>query len=246
MEETPRSKRTPCTRAMPSRSSTSGSSSYTACTRVARSPYGARRSPDSRRASLSRSRATRRASGNRVSRASLCPPRPSVQSTTTAPGSWRAGANRSRHRWSITGTCRWLKGPSQIRRGPYAPPGPRPLEEGEAHAAPEASADREREEAEPYVRAAHAGRSPAAAPGSLGEFSAVGRSPPPASRHFSPPCLAVNQPACASWSGARVKRRLRENHSYGPAPATRVGYLTRDRDDALYPLSQRDRRACDQ
>jgi hypothetical protein len=64
-------------------------------------------------------------SGKRRSSASLWPPRPRVQSTTTAPGRSRAGANMSRHRWSITGTCRsLLNAPSQnsaqIRRGRYA------------------------------------------------------------------------------------------------------------------------------
>ncbi len=105
IEETPRSNRTPSTRSMPRRSSTSGISSYTACTRVARSPNGASRSPDSFSACGSRSTATSRTSGNWVSSASLCPPRPSVASTTTAPGREIAGASASMHRCSITGTC---------------------------------------------------------------------------------------------------------------------------------------------
>ena len=81
--------------------------------------------------------------GTGSSSASLWPPRPSVQSTTTAPGRSRAGASRSRHRWSITGTCRTLAsdarcplealraliGPSQSGAA-YAPPGPRPLGKG--------------------------------------------------------------------------------------------------------------------
>ncbi len=131
MEETPRSKRTPWTRGMASRSSTSPISSYTACTSVARSPYGARRSPASSRAAGSRSRATSRAAGKVESSASLCPPRPRVQSTTTAPGSASAGASTSRQRWSITGTCRasLAMRPSEgFGAGPCAPPGPRPLE----------------------------------------------------------------------------------------------------------------------
>ncbi len=133
-------------------------------------PVRASRSPDRRRASLSRSRATSRASGKRSRSAPLCPPSPSVQSTTTAPGSSRAGASRSRHRWSITGTCRlWPGGAApQVRRGVTHRRVPsRPLVKG-GPPAPEASAGREREEAELYVRAAHVGRSGGTSPRSPG------------------------------------------------------------------------------
>lgn len=107
-DETPRSKRMPWMRGTPSRDSTAGSSSYTACTGVKRSPNGARRRPARASASGSRSRPISRASGKRVSRASLWPPMPRVASTTTAPGrSASAGASRLTQRSRRTGTCAW-------------------------------------------------------------------------------------------------------------------------------------------
>ncbi|GAA3859022.1 hypothetical protein GCM10022207_23310 [Streptomyces lannensis] len=106
----------------------------------------------------------------------------------------------------MTGTCRLsLKGASQIRHGRVRTTGSPPALEGEGLPAPKASADREREEAEPYVRAAHVGSNGAqpVSPGGTVRRKCIS---PPASRHFSPPCLAVNQLPCASrgrasWRG---------------------------------------------
>ena len=67
----------PAPGARPSSASTSGSSSYTACTRVTRSANGASRSRDRPSACGSRSSPTSRSCGNRRRIASLCPPRPS-------------------------------------------------------------------------------------------------------------------------------------------------------------------------
>ena len=56
------------------------------------------RCPLRRRASGSRSSPTSRADGAARSSASACPPMPTVQSTTTAPGADSAGTSRARHR----------------------------------------------------------------------------------------------------------------------------------------------------
>ncbi|GGY46490.1 hypothetical protein GCM10010326_45850 [Streptomyces xanthochromogenes] len=81
-----------------------------------------------------------------------------MQSTTTAPGSVRAGANMSKHRWSITGTCRWLKAAlSRIRRtAAHTYPVPAPPGTGGERLAPGKGRQPTggREEAEPYVRRA--------------------------------------------------------------------------------------------
>src|SRR5688572_12045828 len=92
---------------MPSRSRTSGSSSNTAGTRVARSvwPAASIRRAASARASGSRSRPTSRRPGWASSIAIAWPARPRVASTRTAPSAAQAGASSSVTRSRRTGTC---------------------------------------------------------------------------------------------------------------------------------------------
>ena len=92
---------------MPSRASTSGSSSKTAGTRVTRSlwPAASIRRAASARASGSRSRPISRRPGWASSIARECPASPRVASTRTAPSAEQAGASSSVTRSSRTGTC---------------------------------------------------------------------------------------------------------------------------------------------
>ncbi|GGX40112.1 hypothetical protein GCM10010321_65590 [Streptomyces chartreusis] len=136
-------------------------------------------------------------------------------------GGQQVQAPLEHHRDVSTGTQGALSDPA----GRYAPPGPHPPPTDwgtPSERAPEASADREREEAEPYVRAAHAGRSPEESPVSPGKTVQQGVTPP-APRHFSPPCGTVNQPACASPLRVRQKSYGREKGSYGGTHTTLVG-----------------------
>ncbi|GAB2955218.1 hypothetical protein GCM10027075_63490 [Streptomyces heilongjiangensis] len=98
-------------------------------------------------------------------------------------------------------------------------------------------ADREREEAEPYVRAAHAGRCRAVA-GSLGDVSPAGGPRLPLRVtlvHGS--SRSINRPARRD-AAPEVKPGKPRNHSEWCNPATPVGYLTTTLNDVLCPLSQ--------
>lgn len=86
-----------------------------------------------------------------------------------------------------------LSGPASRTHRPV----PGPLTDVEDLPAPRSVSRPERVEAEPYVRAAHVGR-PLPHVRGLRVKRSAGRAAPPASRHFSPPCRPVNQPACAS------------------------------------------------
>src|SRR6188472_486821 len=106
MEETPRSNSTPSTDSSRRSASSSGISSYTACTRVIRSRYAASRAPASSSACWSRSTPITRADGQRSRTASAWPPRPRVASTSTESGCSSVGATRATTRSRSTGTWR--------------------------------------------------------------------------------------------------------------------------------------------
>src|SRR5690606_27133286 len=116
-----RSIRTPSTWSSPRSASTAGSSSYTARTATKRSPWCARRALASAIASASRSSPITRTPGTSSRIASVWPPMPSVQSTSTAPGALSAGASSSTQRRSSTGA--WRRAASSSRSLIGAPRG---------------------------------------------------------------------------------------------------------------------------